>query len=627
MRPQVTIIIPCFNQAQYLYEAVYTAMRSTENSLEIIIVDDGSSNDDVQSAVDSIIQQFTNRKCDIILIRQENRGLSAARNTGLRFAKGEFIQFLDADDLLVPKKIDEQISHFSMSGLLDVSISECLFSNEDLDTFNSERNMIFGFDYSLQDFAFSWERGLSIPIHCALFRKSVFFDIQFCESVRAKEDWVFWTNVAVRKKKIGYLGLIGAIYRVHQSSMCRGTSSIGRQWLRAATEIDAFVSPTYPEFLPKAVEWYAKHYVKNAIDKKVNESSSSISGNGSAYREKNWSDASVSPYKSQSYTGEFKPRISIVIPIFNHYDYLEQCIMSALNQTETSIQVILADDASTDLRVQALCRDILSSNPKVKYYRNDANLGIAENQNKAVAYADGQYIAFLDCDDIMAPNAIEIVLNAISTSDAAYIFSDFFEIDEADEVIRLARYGGYKEDRFSGDVYVDLVMGMVASHLKVIRKRELENVGSFDAKYSGVQDWALALNFARARKEFFYIPLPLYFHRKHKLSVTHSQARTQHRLGNVLRYEYLTLSECRWEAAARFVSLAAKYLSANVHLKRNDSGFFELTLTGKPLRDDIWFLREFSGFLVSAVVENVESYIALVGYIHNPENIILNNGG
>lgn len=101
--PLVSVIIPVYNAEKYIDETILSAINQTWQPIEIIIVDDGSTD---QSLSNALKHQLPNVK----VFHQENRGASAARNKGLLEAKGDYIQFLDADDLLSPGKIEAQIT-------------------------------------------------------------------------------------------------------------------------------------------------------------------------------------------------------------------------------------------------------------------------------------------------------------------------------------------------------------------------------------------------------------------------------------------------------------------------------------------------------------------------------------
>jgi len=102
MQPLVSILIPCYNAEQWLTETIESALAQTWQNKEIIVVDDGSTDNSLD-----IAKQF--ESSIVKVISQENRGGSAARNTAYKACQGEFIQYLDADDLLAPTKIESQI--------------------------------------------------------------------------------------------------------------------------------------------------------------------------------------------------------------------------------------------------------------------------------------------------------------------------------------------------------------------------------------------------------------------------------------------------------------------------------------------------------------------------------------
>ena len=95
MRPRFSIIIPIYNEEAYLREAIDSVLAQTVSDWELLLVDDGSTD-----ASAAICADYAASDARIRMLRQPNRGLSAARNAGLAAAKGEWIAFLDGDDLL-----------------------------------------------------------------------------------------------------------------------------------------------------------------------------------------------------------------------------------------------------------------------------------------------------------------------------------------------------------------------------------------------------------------------------------------------------------------------------------------------------------------------------------------------
>ena len=95
--PLVSVVIPCYNQAHFLSEAIESVLSQTCESFEIIVVDDGSTDN---------TSELASRYQKVRLLRQENRGVSAARNAGLAESEGEYVVFLDADDRLLPEALE-----------------------------------------------------------------------------------------------------------------------------------------------------------------------------------------------------------------------------------------------------------------------------------------------------------------------------------------------------------------------------------------------------------------------------------------------------------------------------------------------------------------------------------------
>ena len=254
--PLVSVVIPCFNQGAFLQESVQSARLSYSGPLEVIVVDDGSTLPGTQQHLDEIGQlgEF------VRVIRKPNGGLSSARNAGFIASRGRFIQYLDADDLIVAPKIDAQVAHLAIRPDLGVSICDFLLCDEERNTFWKPEDCIGRFALTREDFLYRWERGMSIPIHCGLFRRSVISATSFPELLHAKEDWVFWTQLSLAGTGMEYLPLRLAIYRQHASSMRRSLLKMGKAWVRATLEIDKVAASTDPTFFETSIEWLNRYY-------------------------------------------------------------------------------------------------------------------------------------------------------------------------------------------------------------------------------------------------------------------------------------------------------------------------------------------------------------------------------
>ena len=222
--PKISVIISCFNLGDYLSETLDCLIKQTVQDWECIIVNDGS-----EDQTHEIALTYVEKDHRFKYIKQENKGLSASRNKGLQNAQGEFIQFLDADDLLSSDKFENQLAAFGKNRESDIIYSEYLCF--------SDKNINNGWIYSrvliksspLKDFILNWERDLSIPIHCFLFRKSCFMLWGlFDETLPNHEDWDIHIRFAYSGARYTLTPGRTAFYRVREKSMARNSLEMAR---------------------------------------------------------------------------------------------------------------------------------------------------------------------------------------------------------------------------------------------------------------------------------------------------------------------------------------------------------------------------------------------------------------
>lgn len=118
----VSVIIPVYNVEKYIVKTVQSVLEQSYQNFELLIIDDGSTDKSLE-----ICQNFTDSRIKIIL--QENRGPAAARNTGIRQAQGQYIAFLDADDIWLPTKLERHVHHLDNFPDVGVSYSYVAFIN------------------------------------------------------------------------------------------------------------------------------------------------------------------------------------------------------------------------------------------------------------------------------------------------------------------------------------------------------------------------------------------------------------------------------------------------------------------------------------------------------------------
>lgn len=226
----VSIIIPSFNSIRWVTYAISSCLLQSYSKLEIIVVDDGS----IDNTSEILTYQFGD---NIKYVYQENKGLASARNTGLINAKGDYIQFLDADDLIHREKIEKQVRQLEAASGLSVSISDYYCC--DIDNIEKVHNWHlparFDTEKPVNELITRWERDLCIPAHCFLFDARLFKEnnIFFDESLPNHEDWDCWMRVFALCPEIFYLDDKSAIYRVNGASMARNRPKMRHGFLMA----------------------------------------------------------------------------------------------------------------------------------------------------------------------------------------------------------------------------------------------------------------------------------------------------------------------------------------------------------------------------------------------------------
>lgn len=201
---KISVIIPAYNAEKYLREAVNSALAQTYSEREIIIVDDGSTDDTYQ-----ILAEYGDA---IRIVRQKNQGSAAACNAGVAVAQGEWIAFLDADDVWLPEKLTRQIEHCGTSA---ISHTDSICFGGDLPSEVLRSN--FESPYSGNVLQKLLIRNF-ITKSTVLMRRQVFQDLGgFDTSYIAVEDWPFFLQVCA-KHELGYLPEAMVRYRVHKKS-------------------------------------------------------------------------------------------------------------------------------------------------------------------------------------------------------------------------------------------------------------------------------------------------------------------------------------------------------------------------------------------------------------------------
>lgn len=195
----VSVIIPCYNRAEILPRAIDSALKQTVPPSEIVVVDDGSTDDSAE-----IAEQFGG---PIRVIRQRNAGAAAARNCGIRDAKGDWIAFLDSDDEWAPTKLARQLEAAAEFPESQLVFCDTVVQNN-LDVLLPSRfalGGLYGAEIDTRNGFAQYDRTLfsnmitqSRVITSAVMVRSRLPELQFPEHIWGSEDWALWLKLALR---------------------------------------------------------------------------------------------------------------------------------------------------------------------------------------------------------------------------------------------------------------------------------------------------------------------------------------------------------------------------------------------------------------------------------------------
>jgi glycosyltransferase involved in cell wall biosynthesis len=192
--------------------------------------------------------------------------------------------------------------------------------------------------------------------------------------------------------------------------------------------------------------------------------------------------------------------ISVIIPVFNSEKTIYETVKSVLSQSLSDFEIIIIDDGSQDSTLEVIQR---FQDFRIRVF-SYANAGPSMSRNRGIAQATGEYITFIDADDLWTSNKLEAQLQALqSNPQAAVVYSWTDCIDETGQFIRAGSH-----ITASGDVYGQLLLvNFIESGSNLMMRREaLEQTGGFDASLKTAEDWDLWLRLA-ASYQFIGVPI------------------------------------------------------------------------------------------------------------------------
>jgi glycosyltransferase involved in cell wall biosynthesis len=248
----VSFIIPFYNQAQYIEETLRSVLASTYQNFEIVIINDGSE-DENKTQLLKIIEKINDKR--IRIFNQQNTGPSVARNFAISKANGEYLVFLDGDDLIEKETLELNLQVFSKFPDIDV-----VYGNNVL--FGKKNTTIVPKKITAQNIL------VFNPIAiCVMIKKSVFQNIQFDEylSKLGLEDWELWMNLISKNYKFKYINQ--NLFKIRVLPNSRTTTEANPN----LAKIKAYIYQKHNDFLAKQYQdlYYIQKQTLETPDYKI----------------------------------------------------------------------------------------------------------------------------------------------------------------------------------------------------------------------------------------------------------------------------------------------------------------------------------------------------------------------
>lgn len=411
MTELISIIVPIYNVEEYLKECLDSIQKQTYQNYDCIMINDGSTDSSREIAETYLVDSRFR------LINQDNQGLSAARNTGLRNLKEEssFVAFVDSDDYLNPlflEKLAEQISEDVdiIEGSIQ-SFKEGIYYN--LLQIHQDKVVLTTVEEKLEQLVSQGLRGSVFP---KLYRKSLLNDNFFPKGFIFEDLAVIPELVTLSKKWVKIQDVL-YYYRIRDNSIT--TKSFSEKNLDIFKIIEKF-----DLFFVDAdlnVKLWAERLKYAQLNHQYQTTVLEDNPYASKYQEKlEKLMLKIKKYEKREVTGEL---ISIIISVSDTDSYLRQCLDSLLNQTYISFEVILLNDGSKDSSV-AICQEYAEKDSRFKYFEKEQD-SISASYNLGIEASRGSYITFIKSDDWVDSDYLELLYATMIEEKADIVVSTY----------------------------------------------------------------------------------------------------------------------------------------------------------------------------------------------------------
>ena len=529
--PRVSVIIPAHNYGQYVCQAIESALSQSYESREIIVVDDGSIDQTRE-----ILQPYRDR---IRYVYQPNQGAAAARNYGVKFAKGEFVIFLDADDFFLPDLLQSQVACFSADPAIDIVVCGWQLVNEGGEAYSTIRLWNYLPQLSLE----AWLMWRPVLPSATMYRRDRLIEVGgFRGEFFPAEDVDLMLRLSLVGCRSSWLQQVGVCYRQHSQAITQNINkqvdrleAVYKQFFARADLPDAvqqLESRTYyhlivwlawrfyfvgnfskmSEYLQQSLV-YSPFSAGQAIENWIEVFANSSSAYGHEFSSYKLSQLTEWQQLLQTGIAIKPPRVSVIIPTFNNAKFILQAVESVLQQTYRDYELLVIDDGSTDET-----RSILQPyQDRIRYLYHE-NRGVSAARNRGLYLARGEFVALLDGDDYFLPEKLAQQTAVFDANPGVGIVNSGFRVvsHQGNVLADMQWWHGLEE--LSLETW--LLYKPVLPSAMMFRLDWLKRVGGFDRRFPPAEDLDITFRLALAGCEAAWLPQVTICYRLHDTSAS-----------------------------------------------------------------------------------------------------------
>lgn len=481
---KISVITISYNSAAQIEKAMASVLKQSYPDLEYVVVDGGSSDGTVE-----IIKKWAARDPRIKWVSEPDGGISDAMNKGVRMASGEIIAHLHSDEYYLDAEVVSEVASVFRENPGSVWATGGIHFVDEEGRFLQEIKVR---RYSYRRLIHS-----NIILHLGTFiRRSAFLAVGgFDLTLHYCMDYHLWLR----------LGALGDPVPIKRSLACfcvhSGSRTIAESDASYAEDYRvrmAFLEGRSLWQLPCRLEYLVKRYLNRLFMKRLHTSAG----------------VGITP---QGQRQSLTPKISVVIPCYNHGAYLDEAVDSVLRQSCTDFEIVVVNDGSTDPQTVELLRSY--DRPKTRVIHT-VNQGLSSARNTGVRNATGRYILPLDADDRIAETYLEkatAVLDARPEVGVVYCDQEMF---------------GERQGLWSIPPYdpVAQLFDNLIFATAMYRKSDWAKVGGYSTKFVyGWEDWDFWISIGSLKREIVKLQEPLCFYRIRTGSMNLSM-RTWHKM-------------------------------------------------------------------------------------------------